>query len=334
MVMFNRVLKQFTLQSLGEKIWNDSAKTWHSWVYKWWQDANRGSNWKLPEIERMTPDFLKAMGLLDRVTFPRKLGWSNLIIDEGQDFPQEFYLLLNCIISNPMFHNARPPALTVLADENQRLDPSRNSTVNQIVAALGVPPDCVYKLSKNFRNTKEIAELARVFHTGNGSDLPELPTRSGPKPALVKFTTFADEIDQIFRYAKNNEDLEIGVFLSDQAIQRRVYLELEGRCRQAGLLLQYYSSIDKDNLPVFDTKGSITLLCGKSVKGVEFDTVFVPQLTKYRTDGINAEFVKMNFYVLSTRARKQLQFSYTDATLPPDILKIFSLAGPNVLERK
>lgn len=334
MVMYNRVLKQFTLQSLGEEIWHTSAKTWNSWIFNWWQEANKGPLRKLPEKERWAPDFIKAMGLLDQVAFPAKLGWANLILDEGQDFPQDFYFLLNCILSNPRFHNGSVPALTVLADENQRLDPDRNSTVEQIISALGVHKDSIFRLSKNFRNTKEIAELARVFHTGNPKEMPELPTRSGPKPTLVKFAAFSDEMDHLFMYAKNNEDLEIGVFFADLSTRKRAYKELENRCQKAGITLQYYSSKESKNLPVFDSKGSITLLCGKSVKGVEFDAVFVPQLTKYRTDGVNTAFVKMNFYVLSTRARKLLQFSYTDATLPPDILSVFSAAGPNVLERK
>ncbi len=331
-IMFNQVLRQFTLQSLDDKGIQDSTKTWHSWVYSWWRQANRGRG--LPEIRRWTPDFIKALAHLDDVKAPKQLDWSNLIIDEGQDFPRDFYLLLSCVMSDPKFHRLAAPSLTVLADQNQRLDPSKNSTVAQIIDALGVPSDSVYLLRKNFRNTLQIAQLARIFHTSGLEDLPELPERSGPKPALVKFGKFNDEVEQILRYARNNDDLEIGVFLPDLEVMERFFKALEAGCATAAIRLQCYSSERKDILPVFDSQGSVTLLCGNSVKGVEFDSVFVPQLTGYRTDGVHVDFLKMKFYVLTTRARKFLQFSYSDASTAPAVLGLFADAGPDVLDRR
>ena len=335
LVMFSRVLRQFTFQSMTDDGLQDKARTWHSWAYNWWAQANRGGpNWKLPEKARFHPDFLAAMIALDSVVHPALLGWSHLIIDEGQDFPRDFYCLLNCVMSNPSFHNGCTPALTVLADDNQRLDPSRNSRLDQICEALGISMDSVYKLRRNFRNTLQIAALSEIFFMGSPGDLPEKPTRSGPKPALVKFADRAAEAEQIFRFAKANDDLEIGVFLADQKTLKQLHADLARLCEQAGISLQFYNSKDKANLPVFDKKGSITLLCDQSVKGVEFDAVFVPQLNGFRIDGVQEEFLRMSFYVMSTRARKFLQFSYSDSTQPPAVLRLFDRAGPDILERK
>lgn len=335
LVMYSRVLKQFTLQSMDEGELQESARTWHSWAYNWWSQANRGGpNWKLPEIGKFQPDFMAALVALNSVKHPKQLGWSHLIIDEGQDFPQEFYLLLNCVISNPSFHNSGRPALTVLADDNQRLDPKRNSRLDQICQALGVDIGSVYKLRRNFRNTLQIAALSEIFFTGNPSELPERPTRNGPKPALVKFADKTAEAQQLFRFAKANDDLEIGVFVADQRTLKQIHTELAPLCEKAGIALQFYSSKDRHNLPVFDQKGSITLLCDQSVKGVEFDAVFVPQLNGFRVDGVQEDFLRMSFYVMSTRARNFLQFSYSDSAEQPEALRLFDSAGADILERK
>lgn len=335
LVMYSRVLKQFTLQSITDERLQKKARTWHSWAYNWWTQANRGGpNWKLPEIAKFQPDFLAALVALDSVKHPELLGWSHLIIDEGQDFPREFYLLLNCVISNPGFHNGCKPSLTVLADDNQRLDPARNSRLDQICDALGVAISNVYKLRRNFRNTLQIAVLSELFFTGNPRELPERPTKNGPKPALVKFADKAAEAQQIFRFAKANDDLEIGVFLANQRTLKQIHAELAPLCEKAGITLQFYNSKDKQNLPVFDKKGSITLLCDRSVKGVEFDAVFVPQLNGFRIDGVQEDFLRMSFYVMSTRARRFLQFSYSDAAEPPEVLRLFDRAGADILERK
>lgn len=335
LVMYNKVLRQFTFQSMADDGLEEKARTWHSWVYRWWADANKGTpKWKLPEIARFEPDFLAALAQLDSVEHPERLGWSHLIIDEGQDFPPQFYMLLNCVISHPSFHNGRVPALTVLADDNQRLNPVRNSRIDQICASLGISMSSIYRLRKNFRNTLQIAALSELFFVGDPSQLPERPTKKGPRPALIRFSDRASEAQQIFRFAKANDDLEIGVFLADQRSLGLMESELGPLCRQAGIVLQSYNSKNKASLPVFDQRGSITLLCDQSVKGVEFDAVFVPQLNGFKADGVQEEFLKMNFYVMSTRARTHLQFSYSDSVNNPDVLRLFDRAGPDILERK
>ncbi|MEV5898276.1 hypothetical protein [Nonomuraea fuscirosea] len=46
-----------------------------------------------------------------------------------------------------------------------------------------------------------------------------------------------------------------------------------------------------------------------SMKGLEFDTVFLPQLELHEGDPTRA-ITRMRFYVLSTRSRRELHFSY------------------------
>jgi superfamily I DNA/RNA helicase len=61
--------------------------------------------------------------------------------------------------------------------------------------------------------------------------------------------------------------------------------------------------------------GGITLLCYPSAKGLEFDTVFIPELQKYGDDPTNP-VARMTFYVLISRARKNLYLSYSGLEKP------------------
>ena len=57
------------------------------------------------------------------------------------------------------------PSITILADENQRLNES-NSSLEEIQAAHLITDDEIYLLTQNYRNTYEIALLSSFFYTG------------------------------------------------------------------------------------------------------------------------------------------------------------------------
>ncbi len=73
-----------------------------------------------------------------------------------------------------------------------------------------------------------------------------------------------------------------------------------------------------------EAKGSITVICGASCKGLEFDAVFIPRLETYSlSPGQETEF-KMNLYVRISRARDYLFLSfYSQNGDHPDILEYF-----------
>ncbi|MFA0025893.1 DNA/RNA helicase, partial [Vibrio sp. 10N.261.49.A5] len=75
--------------------------------------------------------------------------------------------------------------ITILADENQRLQEGHNSSLEDIRHNLKIKADREFRLTKNFRNTKPIAELAKHFYTGLSTGVPESPDKSGGLPKFI-----------------------------------------------------------------------------------------------------------------------------------------------------
>ena len=204
----------------------------------------------------------------------------HLIMDEGQDFPAEFFLVARHIAKT----------LTVFADENQRINPE-NSTLAQIRAAAGIKK--VHKLTRNYRNTREIAALAACFYTGLESGIPEPPNQSGDLPVLIGHPTARDTANYILRFERNHPDLEIGVLVPTTQARSRLWHLLKDKARQ----------------PVVRYVG------GKGAKGLEFDAVFLPELQDCTLDMSRPE-AKMMFYVLLARAREHLFLCYSGKGAP------------------
>jgi superfamily I DNA/RNA helicase len=321
LVMFNHVLRQYTARCFGEEQ-AKNIRTWDSWLCRWWQSAGfpRPFN-QMPQFERWNYDFERALQFVDTCEKADALRWDCLLLDEGQDFPFEFYELLRVLVKEWKRKDGNPlPGMMVCADENQRLNPERHASVNQIALALGIPRGSIYRLTKNFRNTLPIAMFARQFHLGDIQDLPELPDAKGPKPELVKASDMDAEIIQILNYANNAEGASIGVCFDRHEVMGPFHRRLLQMKTDVGLNVQIYRGRGAEM--DFGDAGGITFLCGKSIKGVEFDALFVPQLNTYRVDGAIEDFLKMNFYVISTRARSRLVFSFT-AEAVPEVLRIF-----------
>ena len=146
---------------------------------------------------------------------PAAANWGHLIVDEGQDFPPDFYSMLSMLMDFG-FTSLKPeqrPAVTVLADENQRLTLKKNSTIKDIVERLKVPEQSRYLLEENFRNTEPIAKAAAHFYADMATGIPKPPKRKGPVPQLKRFDSAGAACDFIVNYAKTNVREQIGVLL-------------------------------------------------------------------------------------------------------------------------
>ena len=78
----------------------------------------------------------------------------HLVVDEGQDLPKGFFTYASR-------HVAR--TLTIFADDDQALSRQR-TTLEQIKAAADLDDPII--LSRNHRNTPEVAAVAEHFHSG------------------------------------------------------------------------------------------------------------------------------------------------------------------------
>ena len=321
-VMYSKLLNRYVERSVEELDMDIESKTWHSWVYSIWARGN--GRYKIPELERFHPDFTKAIELIKegKPGKPEKMYWENLIVDEGQDFPKEFYLFLTFLRHENTVTQDRPtPAVTIFADDNQRMEEGRNSTISQISTYM--PEAIKYAVTTNYRNSGPIARLANYFCLDMSTGKSVVSDHSkGAIPQLRKFNDLDEEMLSVLQWLGNNEDLSAGVIVSDRQTQKRVVQALKLLAEGKKVRVQKYSSGNDAKQVDFYGKSTITVVCDTSCKGLEFDGVFVPQLQGYKTDGANEDFFKMKMYVMTSRARSLLQLSYSDCDEEPQVLKM------------
>lgn len=251
----------------------------------------------------------------------KMIDWGHLIIDEGQDFEPDFYSFL--YMAGKRQVNG---GITVLADENQRLEEKSHSSLEDIRKTLKLArePEREFTLKKNFRNTRQIAEVASRFYVGLETGIPTLPDRSGSKPILVSTANIEQQINYICNYLRLRGALEVGVIVDSN--DDREFFTSQLSQRLTNYTVQTYSSQEykKSNDLIFDKQGVITVLNRKSCKGLEFDLVFVPQLQNFTIDDSNLTTFKMNMYVICSRARSELVFMCNDEEVStPTVLQYF-----------
>ena len=127
----------------------------------------------------------------------------------------------------------------------------------------------------------------------------------------------AEFADFVTRYVKARTNLTIGVACTNQSRQRRLYRELE--IRKLPVPVQQYISGNKQHSRLDFDSPAVTLVHYRSLKGLEFDTLFVPELQQVTADATSAA-TRMMFYVVMSRARDELHLSWSGASGVPTIV--------------
>lgn len=311
-IMYNKVLARYT--SIRDGIAPDvPVSTMNSWVYEWWKRSVGSEPASVPGKSPYDIDWPQTLRQFAPLPTNRQqlANWGHLIIDEGQDFPKEMYSALKVMSGLIGKLPGHTPQLSVFADENQRLNAERNSTVSEIAEALALPANRRYALRKNYRNSKQIAAFARHYYVGLPSGVPEPPKKVGrAKPKVVHAGGLEAVRRRIAIHASNNPGDDIGVICSRDPIRKKIFNSISSRLAGRATVVQTYSSYDQKVHPAgnlrFDAGGSVTVLNSSSAKGLEFDTVF---LIDPFVDGSGAapEQAKMQVYVMASRARDYLE---------------------------
>ncbi|MFD5001975.1 DNA helicase [Streptomyces mutabilis] len=285
-----------TVHALGPRDRSVRVSTAHGWLADWYGD-------KAPR----TPDgWYDWHALFERAADTGPLPGLTLVVDEGQDLPPEFYLLCRML-------GART---TVYADECQRLTDT-NSTLAEIVRNLG---RCSrQELDGNHRNTEQIASFAAHFHTGAGA--PALPEGQGPPPRLHRFHE-RGAADLLALLAERHPRDSIGVIVGSKHTQFSLLDSLSRRAPR--LKPQLYTSDAKGgqyrNLDL--GRPGIVIVHRASAKGLGFDTVVVPDTHTDAAGDPSAAAVRMTYYVLATRARRELHLGYAGESEPPILAQV------------
>lgn len=232
-----------------------------------------------------------------------------LLIDEGQDFPSGFYEFLRLLSAlgkgRKVLH---PLRCFVLADENQQLT-EENSTLHEIASALKVCKEDRYILLDNFRNSKDIAELARQFFADVGV-MPRLPMRRSEKPVHEICSNRSVIVQRILTWLINNPLKEVGVLVFDEGARADMAARLTNAVQTVhgrNITVQTYSwaSRQKNSAQdlIFDASDIVTVLNMQSCKGLEFDAVFIVDSQEAPIGLYGPDRYKMQMFVAVSRAR-------------------------------
>lgn len=237
----------------------------------------------------------------------------HLVVDEGQDLEEGFYRYISFGVTR---------TLTVFADQAQSIH-SNSTSIEQIMNATGL--DAPFVLQHNYRTTAAIAAVAEHFYRG---DLP-VPTVTrifGQLPRLVRSQSLDVTVDRIANWQKNRGG-SVGVIVSTIETGQDVQKQLQKTL--PGVRVDFYTSDQPNDNEIDITRDGVTVLTSQSVKGQEFDSVFLLQLERFvpcRTDAS-----RRAMYMMCARARDFLFLFYGPGDLSGAMTA--ALPGPDSLRR-
>ncbi len=311
-VAYNRMLRR-----LFELLKKDGSspvdiRTMHSFV---WRDYKGRTDEGPPKIpgQSFSHDWETMHAMLESSRNSR-FSKSHLVVDEGQDLPRGFFQYASRFVA---------PVMTVFADEDQALEEKR-TRLQDIKNAARLNDPVI--LSKNHRNTPEISSLAEHFHSGGLPVARVVRDPTGELPRLVQTQGLNPAVELVSNRFKNTNDC-IGVIVDSNNAGRTIYDEL--RKILTSEQVKIYSNDQKNENEIDVLQPGVTVLNRQSVKGQEFDTVFIMELEKFIP--CNADVQRRVMYMICTRARDNL---YLVCDKPELLERVkAALPGPDLLDR-
>ena len=299
LVTYNRMLKRL-LDILKEG--DTYIGTMHSFV---WHDYIGRTNRQPPNQLHDPYSFDWASMVSSLEEAEEHANRSHLVVDEGQDLPQGFFQYASRHVSD---------VLSVFADEDQALS-SRRTTLEEIkeAARLGHPTI----LSQNHRNTPEIARLAEHFHSGRLPAATVVRNAVGDLPRLVRSGSLESTAELVSNWFTNRGG-SIGIIVTHNETGRNVRDMLSERLPERRV--DFYDSSERNEDAIEMLIPGVTILNKESVKGQEFDSVFILELEEFIPCTSDTE--RRAMYMMCTRARDSLFLVHSDlparaeATLP------------------
>ena len=252
-------------------------------------------------IKNFGHDYKKIDKFLQDNNFELTETTRHLIVDEGQDMPPDYYERLMDFGYENFF---------IVADQNQQLEADENSSREELSNILGLEVKDVIELKENYRNTYIIALWAMYFYTDISSPPPKLPPkdRKGGVPILYQYKDFKRCIEFILREADRDLSNLIGVVVAKTTILEICKRELESmeiELDNEKPRIQSYKS--GQAVEIDFGEGGIVVLNANSIKGLEFDVVFV-MLNGFEIYNNDEDSMRKKLYVISSRAIKKLVF--------------------------
>lgn len=290
---FNKVLLTATKQLVDLKLDSFTLDSWFGKQY--WKAFERN----VPDITYRKPDYDKIMKELEEKGIEEKS--FHIIIDEGQDKPIKFYETLMYLGIENFF---------IVADQNQQITED-NSSREELTNVLNKDLNDVIELTENWRNSYQIALLANEFYTDPSSPPPTLPSSTKASlgtPILYKYNDYQDCANLILREADRDNRNLIGVVVANDD-KREAYVNIlektEINLDNPKPIISTYFAEDNKVPNINFAYSGIVVLNDKSIKGLEFDIVFIV-IDGFQVHNNDFDSMKKRFYVMSSRAIKKL----------------------------
>ena len=270
----------------GATDFDDSIKTMQSYVWKDYKERV-GTPPPPSDNDPYAYDWSEMLQVLETARIaPNK---PRLVVDEGQDLHEGFFKYASRHISRTM---------SVFADDDQALAEQR-TTLEQIKRTANLPDPVL--LTQNHRNTPEIARLAEHFHTGRLPAATVRRSRSGERPRLLKELSL-DRIGRLISNWVTNQGGSTGIIVVQNETGEQLRCLLQEQLPTSRVDCYTFKLKNEDQVNILED--GVTILNKESVKGQEFDAVFILELNRLLPCSSDSE--KRSMYMMCSRARDNL----------------------------
>ena len=305
-ITFGRMLRRLSAELATKPI---DAMTMHAFIHRHYRKHTQEEP---PELRSYIYDWCNMFNKVEQCGItPEAI---HIVVDEGQDLPHQFYrYLVRHVAAN----------YSIFADEDQTLTEQRSS-LKQIKSQTGL--DDPFILRGNHRNNPEVARVAQYFYTGT-APVPTVHRSSlGERPRIILHDSLEHAADRIANW-QSTRGGRIGVVVKRNSTGSDLQRLLKQRVNR--VRVDMYSFRMKNENTIDILAPGITVLNEKSIKGQEFDTVFVMEIDKFLTR--REDIAKRTMYMLCSRARDNLLLMYSGSRMPSSLLS--RLPGPELLSR-
>ena len=255
MLVYNRPLMLYLKSAIEDlSLSNCTVNTYHSWMTSFYKTQFGES---APKEEEFKYDYKKILSDCKNIipTF------DHVIVDEAQDFPKELLVLLTKVAKN----------ITCFIDSNQAIEPDKTDVVTALEKFCIEAP---FTLEYNYRNTKEIAAVSKLYWHNDG--LFAKARRKGNRlPTMIHCTDYDDLTEYMCNIIRDHKDSTIGIFVNNKSLNvtyDNLSYELIGEVD-----VEVYKSKGSNSNINFNTSG-VKIISYGTMKGLEFDIVILAVL--------------------------------------------------------
>lgn len=202
----------------------------------------------------------------------------------------------------------------IVADQNQQITDDHSSR-QELADTLDLEPEDVIELKINYRNSRPIALFASHFYTDKASPAPDLPNKPSLETPVLYHSVNHESIYPIILREAGNDDRKLIAVVVGNNIIRNQYVDklrnIEIYLDHVRPIISTYSSDEKKSVDINFSQGGIVVLNDKSIKGLEFDSVYII-LDGFNIYNNETTSMKKRLYVMSSRAIDKLALVSTN----------------------